>query len=515
MEQTRPPLSIFSPADLASIIEGLLRSPTRLQPAAAVVLAVTAAGLGVLGDVLFYGTRPGINIPLWHLAVVMALLAAARAYRVALTPRQLVLIGGSLVLSALIAWRGSGALQFFNLVWAALLMLLAVAGPRRVGTRRMGFLAFLFALGVGAYSMATGALRLLLLAPWSRLAGGSSSRAFAAFRALLILLPLLVVFGGLFIAADAVFESWAKRLLDPNFETLVPHLFWFVCCSGAAAGVFWCALGFEAPDAPGAELPEARRLGALETGIVLGALALLFALFVAVQLRYLFGGRELVQSTLDLTYAQYARRGFFELVAASALLLPVLLTMNWARSREANATLLFQVLALILVALLGVVMASALERLRIYSDTFGLTELRFFAAAFLIWLAAVFIVLVATALRDRVGEFVWASVLLGAVAVVILNVANPEALIARTNTSRLEAGRSFDAVYASTLGADAVPVLVERLGRLPEAGRCTVATALLLAWSDRGAETRGWNYGRMRAADAVRDNEAALRAACP
>jgi hypothetical protein len=325
---------------------------------------------------------------------------------------------------------------------------------------------------------------------------------------------LLVVFGGLFIAADAVFESWAKRLLNPNFETLVPHLFWLVCCSGAAAGVFWCALGFEAPDAPGAELPEARRLRALETGIVLGALALLFALFVAVQLRYLFGGRDLVQSTLDLTYAQYARRGFFELVAASALLLPVLLIMNWARSREANATLLFQVLALILVALLGVVMASAVERLRIYSDTFGLTELRFYAAAFLIWLAAVFVVLVATALRDCVGEFVWASVMLGALAVVILNVANPEALIARTNTSRLEAGRSFDAVYASILGADAVPVLVERLDRLPEADRCTVATALLLTWGDHGTETRGWNYGRMRAADAVQDHEASLRAAC-
>jgi hypothetical protein len=514
MEQTRQPLSIFSPADLGALIEGLLRSPTRLRPGTAALLAAAAVALGLLGDALFYDANAGINIPLWHLALVLTLLAGASRAGVTMTPRQLSLIGASLLLSALIAWRGSAALQFFDFMAAAFLVLLAIALPPRLAARRMGFLSFLFALAVGVYSMATGALRLLFLAAQAHSNRDPSDRAVQVGRAVVMLLPLLVVFGGLFIAADAVFESWARKLAAPNLENVVPHVFLFLFTGGTAAGVFWCALGYEAPAAPEAELSESRRLRSLEIGIVLGALALLFAAFVAVQLRYLFGGRDLVESTLDLTYSEYARRGFFELVVASALLLPVLLTMNWARRREANATLLFQVLALILVTLLAVVMASALERLRIYSDTFGLTELRFYAAAFLIWLAAVFVALVTAALRDRVGLFLWAATLLGAVALVVVNLLNPEALIARTNTSRLGEGRSFDAVYASSLGADAVPVLVDHLDRLAPDDRCIVAGALLTNWLDQGPETRGWNYSRMRAADAVQDNEARLREAC-
>jgi hypothetical protein len=515
MEQTRQPLSIFSPADLGALIEGLLRSPTRLRPGTAALLAAAAVALGLLGDALFYDANAGINIPLWHLALVATLVAGASRASVRLTPRQLGLLGASLLLSALIAWRGSAALQFFDFMAAASLMLLAIALPPRLGARRLGFLAFFFALSVGLYSMATGILRLGFLAAQARSNRESSGRAFQVGRAVVLLFPLLVVFGSLFIAADAVFESWARKLVAPNLEDVVPHVFLFLFTAGTAAGVFWCALGYESPAAPEAELAESRRLRSLELGIVLGALALLFAVFVAVQLRYLLGGRDLVQSTLDLTYAEYARRGFFELVVASALLLPVLLTLNWARSREARATLLFQVLSLVLVALLGVIMASALERLRIYSDTFGLTELRFYAAAFLVWLAAVFVVLVVTALRDRVGQFLWASTFLAVLTVVVLNIAAPDALIARTNTSRLDDGRSFDAEYASMLGADAVPVLVDRLDRLAPADRCIVATALLNEWSERDTETRGWNYGRMRAADAVQDSEPRLRAACP
>jgi hypothetical protein len=380
----------------------------------------------------------------------------------------------------------------------------------------MGFLAFVFALAVGCLSMATGALRLLIAAPWQQtLDGRASGQVAAAARAIALALPLLVVFGGLFIAADAVFEDLAVSVLNPDFESIAPHVALFIVCGALAAGVFWAGLGYECPAAPGADLPESRRLRALETGIVLGMLALLFALFVGVQLRYMFGGHDVVESTVDLTYAEYARRGFFELVVASALLLPVLLAMNWARSREERSTLLFRGLALLLVLLLGVVMASALERLRIYTDTFGLTLPRFYSASFLVWLAAVFVVFLATVLRDRIGEFIWAAVGLGAVAIVTLNILNPEALIARTNTSRLDDGREFDAAYVSMLGADAVPVLIDRLDRLAPADQCTVARSLLGEWSDHEAETRGWNYARQRAADAVKDNRARQEAICP
>jgi hypothetical protein len=70
------------------------------------------------------------------------------------------------------------------------------------------------------------------------------------------------------------------------------------------------------------------------TATALGALDLLFLLFVAVQARWLFGGARTVAETTGLTIAEYARRGFFELVTAAALVLPLLLLADWATQRD-------------------------------------------------------------------------------------------------------------------------------------------------------------------------------------
>ena len=76
------------------------------------------------------------------------------------------------------------------------------------------------------------------------------------------------------------------------------------------------------------------RLGAVELNVVVTILDLLFLAFVIVQFRYLFGGRDLVQQSANLTYAEYARHGFFELVAVAALTLPLLLLGDWLLREE-------------------------------------------------------------------------------------------------------------------------------------------------------------------------------------
>src|SRR5207244_3162984 len=122
----------------------------------------------------------------------------------------------------------------------------------------------------------------------------------------------------------------------------------------------------------------------------LGLLDALFLVFVVIQLRYFFGGTDLIQRTTGLTYAEYARRGFFELVAASALVLPILLAADWAVRNEApQQRRSFRSLAGLLILLLAVVMASALERMRLYVDQFGLSEVRLYATAFMVYVAGI------------------------------------------------------------------------------------------------------------------------------
>ncbi len=68
-------------------------------------------------------------------------------------------------------------------------------------------------------------------------------------------------------------------------------------------------------------------LGFTEAAVVLAAVDVLFALFVAVQLRYFFGGEANITAA-GYTYATYARRGFAELVFLALLTLGMILALG-------------------------------------------------------------------------------------------------------------------------------------------------------------------------------------------
>jgi hypothetical protein len=126
--------------------------------------------------------------------------------------------------------------------------------------------------------------------------------------------------------------------------------------------------------------------------------------------------------------------------------------------------------------LLAVVMASALERMRLYVAEFGLSEIRLYGAAFMGYLFVLFAWFAATVLRSRRGRFALGGVVQGLAVLGMLHLVNPDALIARVNLDR--AGRDErvdDAYLVHNLSADAVPLLLDRLPHLDVASRCRVA----------------------------------------
>jgi hypothetical protein len=311
-----------------------------------------------------------------------------------------------------------------------------------------------------------------------------------------------------------VFADQARSLFEIDVFNTWVHLAWVLIGFWVAGSIFSAGLALESPPELDAELPDRRRLAPIELGIILGSVSLLFALFVLIQVRYLFGGEDAVQRSLDLTYAEYARRGFFELVIASLLLLPVLYGMEWSRRKEQTATVVFGALAFVLVALLSVIIASAWQRLSIYVDAFGLTELRLYAVAALPWLGAALIWFLICVARGRREAFFPGAALAALITVIVLNAFSPDALIARVNTHRATSGHSFDAAYAASLSADAVPILVRRLESLEPADRCQTAAMLLSKWARRDNDPRSWNYARWKATRLVSEHTVQLKAAC-
>jgi hypothetical protein len=144
---------------------------------------------------------------------------------------------------------------------------------------------------------------------------------------------------------------------------------------------------------------------------------------------------------------------------------------------------------------------------------YGLTELRLYTTAFMLWLAVAFVLLLATVLRARPRWFAFGALVTAFATVTALNAINPDALIAETNLDRHEGAPAVDASYLAGLSADAYPTLVERLDELPSGARATVADAMLAHGLREDADWRTWNLGRMRGEAAIRRRLDSVRAA--
>jgi FtsH-binding integral membrane protein len=237
---------------------------------------------------------------------------------------------------------------------------------------------------------------------------------------------------------------------------------------------------------------------------------LLFAAFVALQVGYLFGGRDTIDAA-GVPYSAYARRGFFELIGCASLVGALLFAIGLQPRALSRAT---TALGVGLVALTLVVLASAWYRLDLYQLAYGWTELRFYALAAIVFLAIALLILgwcVATGGMRYAPQPIVMAALVVALAV---NALSPSAFVARADLERIidpsalpgDAERTMDTGYLVSLGDGAVPVLVELLPSLPPAERDLLRAGLRPKIGGRPAGQDAWesfNLDRARARDAL------------
>lgn len=329
--------------------------------------------------------------------------------------------------------------------------------------------------GAAAVLPATGwrSLVVTVLAPLRVLAGATQS--LRAVRALLppgaevraphglavvrggaAALVLLLAFGGLFAAADPAFADIADGVfsadVDPSGAIIRVGL-GLLFLGGAGALALAAERAPSPHEEPGGWVPPRTELT-----IALGALTLLFGLFVAVQLRVLFGGAAYVEQTTGLGYGDYARKGFAPLLAVSALTLALVAAA--ARRRERGVRGLLGALCLLTL----VVIASAHLRLGLVEDVYGLTRTRFAGHAVVLWLGALFLIVLAAGADRRVAAAAPRIVLAATLAAVLgLALANPDGLIAGSALARFERTGELDEPALASLSADALP----QIRRLP------------------------------------------------
>ncbi|MDM7923949.1 MAG: DUF4173 domain-containing protein, partial [Pyrinomonadaceae bacterium] len=517
-----------------------------------------------------------------------------------LTPRTIALQGAMVFFGAMYLIRDSEQLLVFDTFAIIVIMGVLVLPNFGINQRVAG--VFHFAVGFIWSGIASVLAPFALLGAdidWKAMPGNNLSKsAFSVLRGLAIAMPLVLVFGGLFMAADAAFENFANRVVNFDLETVISHVIlssvfaWLtagylrgslidhLAFAGAGAAASsptpkaeeskkpeaaetdatyvekFAAEPAENPSLPNnatvvehinlsdppaerttpaneqappqaepkkrdwqnwdnTKFPQVFTLGRVETIIILGLIDVLFLSFVIFQLPYLFGGMDLVQNTPDLKLADFARRGFGELVAVAFLVLPMLLASHWLLRRDntKNETI-FRVLAGIQVALLFVIMASAMQRLVLLTGElgYGWTTVRFYPMVVMIWLAVVFVWFGWTVLRGRRNNFAWGALWSAIVILGATNLMNPDDFIARKNIQLMQQGREYDAGYNASLSQDAVPVLISHLDQLSPRDQCTARMVLWGTMSSRNEQEnldiRSWNLSRSTARALLQQNTA-------
>lgn len=329
------------------------------------------------------------------------------------------------------------------------------------------------------------------------------STALAVLRAVALVVAVVVPLGILLASADTVFASFFDGI---EVGGLPEH-------GAALAAGAWAMAGLlrVASARPSTPLPRlGYRLGSLEATAVLGAVVVLFSGFATAQVVALTEGGRHVIETAGLTYAEYARSGFFQLVAVGALTLAVVLGLRAVTDlSEPPAERRFVVLAEFTVALTLVIVFVALRRLELYEDAFGMTMLRLYSQVFAVWIGVV-LVLAALALAGVERRRHWLppmAVVAGLVLLFTLNAVNPEAVVARHNLDRAQHTGRLDAGYLAELSADAVPSMVDALPRLETQHRGLLLAAICSGGDPLARGGLAYNH-------ALQAAEAARRQAC-
>lgn len=476
------------------------------------VLAV-AGGLGLAFQWLFWDATPGLSAPIFVALTLAGVWWTARRQGIGAARSSVGLSVVAMVLATGVAVRAEPLTTVATIVvvLGLLAMLVHAFGSDRWLTYGLRDWA-LAALRLCGHE-ATAAPRLVVGVAnqaLGRPSGAVRGRVVPLLRGVALAVPVMALLAVLLASADEVFASRLSELTGvlPRPGEGIGRLVLALVVAYAAAGGLWHLSQRRVARVLG-DQPVPKVLGLGEAATVLVGVNALLAGFVAIQLRYFFGGHEAVVAE-GLTYAEYARRGFGELVVVAGLALVLHLALVGLTHQDTpRSRWILAALTGLLTGLVLVILVSAFQRLLLYEAAFGFTRLRIAVQVFMVWLGLLLACLLGLQLVQRVRMVLLA----GMVAVVgfaaTLTVIGVDGLIARHNVARATQGAELDAVYLQGLSADAVPELVALLPELdePVAGQVAAVVGCLRERHGTGDwRSATWAHVRARAAlDSVPD----------
>jgi hypothetical protein len=444
-------------------------------------------------DLMFWKKEPGISLPIAVILILAGGLLLARWQGVRPAKTSYLLLIPILFFAVMLAVRQEPGTTMTNLMLGAggmAVLAVTLLGGKWVWYSLTDYIVKFFQL---AFGMLLNGLRLLFgkhtrigeteadaeketetepaPEPAAPQPGGWRTYGMPVLRGVLLAVPVIALLAALLASADPIFSAGLQSVLDvfklENLGEYIFRAFYILLFGYIFLGAYVHAL-VESRDEKliGVDKPWLTPfLGIVEAGVILGAVDLLFATFVGVQFWYFFGGTANINLE-GFTYAEYARRGFGELVSVSVISLLLFLGLSSITRREGSGQrCIFGGLGIALVSLVMVMLVSAFQRLILYETAYGFSTLRTYTHIFMIWLGLLLFATIVIEIIQRQRAFALMAVIAMVGFGLTLNILNVDALIVRQNVRLAQTGHPLDMNYLRTLTNDAVPQMVEEYTR--------------------------------------------------
>jgi hypothetical protein len=424
-------------------------------------------------DFLFWGQSGGLSFLIW--TAVLLVLGYLLAWREKKKPSVWSIVLTVLVLAFAVipAWRSEGFTRFSSIMVTLLGLLLLISTFLNGQWPHFRFVDYIVRMFT---SIGAGIVRGFGLLSTNNegvppLPGQKTGirRLGSVLLGIVMALPVVVMLGAILASADPIFSDMLQKMF--SLQNLPEYLFRFTYIVVGAyllIGLYLHAVlpkkEFDKPDTNKAGMTSF--LGWTECAIVLGAVDILFILFVVIQVKYLFGGVANI-SAAGYTYSEYARRGFGELVAVAVISLVIYLVMHGITKLESKGKKIsFTVLSGIMLAMVLVMLASSLQRLMLYESAYSYSELRTYTHVFIFWLAALILATIVFEIIHRQGRFGLALMLMVIGFTATLGIMNVDGFITHQNVKLADLGGTnengeLDAAYLGSLSVDAIPEMIK------------------------------------------------------
>ena len=280
-----------------------------------------------------------------------------------------------------------------------------------------------------------------------------------ALIGLLCAAPVLLVIVPLLISSDDAFHGMMRKLFSNSLANILKTIF------GLMLSVFVLSYGFSLKKSQIKKTKGGNPASIENVYIIsfLSAISACYLLYLFSQLAYFFSAFRGFLPDGQITYAQYARKGFFEMCIIAVInLMIVFFTLLIAKKKEGKVCNAIKILATFVATFTLIIIATAISKMVLYIDAYGMTVLRLTTSAFMVFLAVVFVSVILRIFFIRINIIKTALVAAGCI-LLLLGTVNVNAVCARYNYESYISGRltSVDVKAMYQLGDEGIPYLVK------------------------------------------------------